>query len=167
MPSCVCVVCVVEDDVMCSLSCALLNVHFLFCVVFFVPEFDREPCAYLFAPPKERQAGPRPQWSSSFTCSTKTEKRRRNKQSSKQSAVIFFFYPKHTNKSLTTLNNPNNPARKHKQQCPPTLPASAPCRRSDKVRPRQRTLEHSPQRLKKLYSVFCKKKRAKISWRNR
>ena len=88
-----------------------------------------------------------------------------NNQANK--VLLFFFCPKHTNKSLTTLNNPNNPARRHKQQYPPTLPASAPCRRSDKVRPRQRTLEHSPQRLKKLYSIFCKKKRAKISWRNR
>ena len=134
---------------MCFLSCALLNVHFLFCFVFFVPEFDREPCAYLFTPPKERQAGPRSPLSSSFTCFTKQKTEgETNNQANK--VLLFFFYPKHTNKSLTTLNNPNNPARKHKQQYPPTLPASAPCRRSDKVQPQQHTLEPTPPRLKKL-----------------
>ena len=114
-------------------------------------------CAYLFCPPKERQAGPRPQWSSSFTCFTK-QKTEGETNNQANEVLSFFFYPKHTNKSLTTLNKPNNPARKHKQQYPPTLPASAPCRRSDKVRPQKHALEQTPQRLKKLYSIFYKKK---------
>ena len=137
--------------------CALLNMHFLFCFVFLFPNLiGNHALTFLLrlrsARPGPDHNGPPP---SPVPHKQKTEGETNN-QANK--VLLFFFYPKHTNKSLTTLNNPNNPARKHKQQYPPTLPASAPCRRSDKVRPQKHALEQTPQRLKKLYSVFYKKK---------
>ena len=135
----------------------MLNAFVFFVLHFSFPNLIGNHALTFGLRPKERQAGPRSPVSSSFTCFAKQKTEgETNNQANK--VLLFFFYPKNTNKSLTTLNNPNNPARKHKQQYPPTLPASAPCRRSDKVRPQKHALEQTPQRLKKLYSIFYKKK---------
>ena len=144
---------------MCSLSCALLNVHFLFCVVFFVPEFDREPCAYLFAPPKERQAGPRPQWSSSFTCSTKTENRRRNKQSSKQSAVVFFL-PETHKRIFDNTKQPQQPRQETQTTAPPDPPrfrSLSPKRQSAAATTHTRAFSTTSQ---KIVQCFLQKKKS-------
>ena len=101
--------------------CVLLIAICFFCFTFFVPEFHREPCAYLHSPPEERQAGPRPQWSSSFTCFTKQKTEgETNNQANK--VLLFFFLPKKHKQIIDNTKQPQQPRQETQTTVPPDPP---------------------------------------------